>query len=181
LGSIIPYTITAGVNFCATAWRAQFSAAEWTLVLMLRGPAVIDLTAARDGARHVWSVGAAETAAWSPGEYSYAIRAATGRDVLEVESGRVRVLPNLALVTAGFDGRTPNRVALDNIEAVLAKRATLDQERYRINNRELYRTPIGELIRLRGHYTQQVAREEAKRKGQSLFGRQIKVVMKGSC
>jgi hypothetical protein len=147
---------------------------------MLRGPAALDLLAAREGARHVWRVSAAETSQWIAGEYAYTIRATNDADVLEVEAGRVRILPDLARVAMGFDGRSLNRIALDNIEAVLAKRATLDQERYRINNRELYRTPIAELLRLRGHYVQQVAREDAKRRGKSLFGRQIKVVMKGS-
>src|SRR5690606_10716299 len=102
-----------------------------------------------------------------------------GANVYAVESGRVRITPDLAQAAAGFDGRSQNRIALDAIDAVLARRATLDQERYRINNRELYRTPIEDLIRLRSYYATLVAREEATRKGVSPFGRQVKVVMRG--
>lgn len=149
------------------------------MTLMLRGPQAIDLQANRDGARHVWSVPADVTSAWQPGEYAYAIRARSGANAYDVESGRVRIMPDLAAAPVGYDGRSPNRIALDAIEAVLAKRATMDQERYRINNRELYRTPIADLIKLRAHYARLVAQEEAAARGRPLFGRQVKVVMRG--
>lgn len=176
---IVPKTIQAGVNFSATAWRSEFSGAAWGMTLMLRGPQVHDLPADRDGARHVWSVPASDTSDWRAGDYAYTIRASDGENVHEVESGRVRITPDLAKAAAGFDGRSQNRIALDAIESVIAKRATLDQERYRINNRELYRTPIADLIRLRSHYAALVAREEAASKGRSPFGRQVKIVMRG--
>lgn len=176
---IIPKTIQAGVNFCATAWRSEYSGAAWVMTLMLRGAQVHDLVSERDGARHVWSVPATDTAGWTAGDYAYTIRATDGTNVHEVESGRVRVTPDLAAAAAGFDGRSQNRIALEAIEAVIAKRASLDQERYRINNRELYRTPVADLIRLRAHYVALVSKEEASRNGKSLFGRQVKVVMRG--
>lgn len=175
---ILPSTIGAGVNFSACAWRAQFSGADWALTLLLRGPAVIDLTANRDGARHVWDIAGGLTKDWTPGEYAYAIRATNGEDIVEVESGRVRIVPDLAAMPAGDDGRSPNRIALDAIEAVIAKRATQGQERYRINNRELYRTPIVDLLKLRAHYLERVAREQAQAQGRALFGQQVKVVMR---
>lgn len=149
------------------------------MTLMLRGAQVHDLQSERDGARHVWSVPASDTGAWTAGDYAYTIRATDGTNVHEVESGRVRITPDLATAEAGFDGRSANRIALEAIEAVIAKRASLDQERYRINNRELYRTPVADLIKLRAHYVALVSKEEASRKGRSLFGRQVKVVMRG--
>lgn len=181
--TIIPKTIAAGVDFTATAWCAEFSGTAWSMVLMLRGPAAIDLPAERDGARHTWSVPASETSGWAPGDYAYSIRATDGEKVREVESGRVRVRPDIAAAAAGYDGRSQNRIALEAIEAVLARRATVDQERYRINTgngeRELYRTPIAELIRLRNHYARLVAQEEAA--GSRRGWRQVKVVMRGLC
>lgn len=174
---IVPKTIAAGVNFSASAWRSEYSGAEWSLILLLRGPAVIDLHADRDGARHVWDVVGTQTAEWKPGEYAYAVRASNGSDVIDIETGRLRIRPDLAAAVEGYDGRSEYRKALDAIEAVLAKRATLDQDRYRINNRELYRTSPAELIRLRAHYVELVRREEMKAKGGRLFGRQVKFVM----
>lgn len=149
------------------------------MTLLMRGPQVQDLPSERDGARHVWDVAGSDTAAWQAGEYAYTIRATDGTNVHEVESGRVRITPDLAAAPAGYDGRSQNRIALDAIEAVIAQRATVDQERYRINNRELYRTPIGDLIKLRAHYVALLAREESSRTGRSLFGRQVKIVMRG--
>ncbi len=177
---IVPKTIAAGVNFIATAWRSEFSGADWTMVLMLRGPASIDLEADRDAARHVWGVPAATTAAWPPGVYAYQVRATNSEgDAVAVESGMRTIARDFSATPAGTDVRSPNRIALDAIEAVIAKRASLDQERYRINNRELYRTSIADLIRLRAHYVELCAREDAKARGRKLFGQQVKIVMGG--
>lgn len=176
----VPQTISAGVNFGFTVWRPEFSGAEWSAHLMLRGPAVLDIDAVRDGALHRFSVLGAITAAWVPGEYAYTIRATNGADVLEVESGRARVFADVAAASAGYDGRSPDRVALDAIDAVIAKRATVDQASYRINNRELERTPIADLLRLRAYYRDRVRSEKACAAGNgNPFGRKIRVSFAG--
>lgn len=173
---IVPKTITAGVNFSASAWDSRFSGAAWEMRLIIGGQVQATVIATRDGARHVWDVPAATTAAWSAGEVEYSVRAYEGDDVFEVEFGRVRILGDIA---NGGSTASPNRIALEAIEAVLAKRATLDQQRYRINNRELYRESIAELIRLRDHYAELCAREDAAASGRKLFGKQVKIVMGG--
>lgn len=177
---IIPKIIAAGVNFSASGYRSEFSGLDWTFVLLLRGPSAITVDAARDGVRHVWDIPAATTKDWAPGEYAYSIRATNEGDVVEVESGRLRIKPDMATAGAGFDGRTENRKALDAIDAVIANRATVDQASYRINNRELVRTSIADLLKLRTHFFDQVQREEAKARGKSVWGRQVKFVA-GSC
>lgn len=174
----IPKNIAAGVNFTATAWRPEFSGAEWSLVLLLRGPSSIDVVADRNVSRHVWDVPASETAAWPPGAYAYQVRATRDDgDAVIVDSGHCTIAPDFASLPAGAETRSPNRIALAAIEAVIAKRATQDQERYRINNRELYRTPIADLIRLRNHYVELCAREDRKSSGRSAWGRQVKFRM----
>ena len=175
---IVPKKIISGVNFSASLWRAEFSGADWSATIILRGPAAIDLAGARSGSRHVWDVPAADSAEWAPGDYAFAVRVTNGDAVHEVESGRVRIAPNLAAAPVGFDGRSENRIALDAINAVLSKRATLDQERYRINNRELYRTSIADLLKLRAHYIELCRAESAEAAGgRKLFGRQVKIRM----
>ena len=161
---IVPKNIAAGVNFTASAWRAEFSGTDWSLVLILRGPASIDLTADRDGARHVWDIVAADTAAWAPGTYAYQVRATSDDgDAVIVESGMRTIAADFAALAPGAEVRTPNRIALDAIEAVIAKRATVDQRSYRIRSgdseRELERMSVEELLKLRGHY-RQLVREE---------------------
>jgi ferric-dicitrate binding protein FerR (iron transport regulator) len=173
---IIPSQITAGLSFQARAQLADYPVGVWTLRLLLRGAVAVDVDATVDGSDHVFSVAAGVTATWTAGEYAFAVRATNGTDVVEVEAGRVRVLADLANASAGFDPRSQNRIALDAIEAVIAKRATLDQDRYRINNRELYRTPIAELLRLRKHYKVECQREEGKAAGKGRIG-SVQVVM----
>ena len=89
--------------------------------------------------------------------------------------GQITITPDLINAPVGFDGRTPNQIALDAIEAVIAQRATLDQERYRINNRELYRTSIPDLIKLRDHYVRLVKREQDIACGRNPFGNTVRV------
>jgi hypothetical protein len=142
---------------------------------MLRGPSAIDLTGTVAGNLHSISASAAETAEWTPGEYAYTIRATNGPDVAEVESGYITIKPNMASLAAGSEIRTHAAIVLANIEAVLEKRATQDQQRYTINNRELWRTPIADLLLLRSTYRNMVLQEQRKARGQSAFGRSVRV------
>ena len=115
----------------------------------MRGPIAINLAATIDGDEFVFSADASTTATWSAGDYWYSVRVTSGSAVQELESGQVTVLPDMATASSGYDGRTQAEIALAAIEAVLANRATKDQDRYRINNRELYRTSISDLLKLR--------------------------------
>ena len=135
------------------------------------------MTAAAEGSQHRFRQTLSEPANWAAGDYWYTLRAvdaATG-DMVEVECGQVTITPDLVNAAVGFDGRTPNQIALDAIEAVIAQRATLDQERYRINNRELYRTSIPDLLKLRDHYVRLVKREQDIACGRNPFGNTVRV------
>lgn len=154
---------------------SNYPATEWTLTAHLRGGVAIDLLAVADGTDHAFNAAAAVTAEYTPGRYQLTLRATNGTAVEEVQNSAVDILPDLATVTSPYDGRTDNEKALEAIDAVLGKRASLDQERYRINNRELYRTPIADLLKLRSFYATAVRREKAKNSGQSTFGRRINV------
>lgn len=177
MSRIVPNTINSGFNFSAQTWQPNYSGAEWTLELLLRGAGTISLTSERNGARHVFSANAAETASWIAGEYAYFLRAVSGDDAFLLEQGTVRVTPDATKIADGTDIRSDAQKALDAIDAVLAKRATIDQKRYRINNRELERTDPKDLIALRAHFFELVQREKAKASGKSLFGRQVKFYM----
>lgn len=177
MSRIVPKTINGGFNFNAQTWQPNYSGAEWTLELLLRGTGTITLTGERNSARHVFSANAEETATWVAGEYAYFLRAVSGSDAHLIEQGNVRVLPDATKIADGTDVRSEARKALDAIDAVIAKRAAIDQKSYRINNRELERTDIKDLIALRAHYFDLVQREEAKARGKSLFGRQVKFYM----
>ncbi len=141
----------------------------------MRGPGdPINLQANRDSAhRFAWSVPAAVTAGWAPGRYSYVVRATEGETTLDVEAGDIVIAPDLVAAGAGYDARSQNRIALESIDAVIAKRATVDQSRYRINNRELWRMSPAELFQLRAHFLREVRKEDAAASGRPLFGHQV--------
>lgn len=173
-----PDKIGAGLTFNVLLTLTAYPAPDWAVSVYLRGPAAIDLAATAEGSQHRLTADAATTASWAPGLYRYTMRATRDGEVVEVEQGQVTVVPDVASATEPYDGRSKAQIALDAIDAVLANRATLDQERYRINNRELYRTSIGDLLKLRSYYATLVQREQAASCGKNLFGGTVRVRLK---
>lgn len=172
----LPTEITAGVTLDIPITLTAYPAGGgWSLALVLRGPQSIDLTALANGDTHVVHVAAAATADWAAGDYWYTIRVTDGTDVFEVDSGRVKIVGDLTAESDGYDGRSHVDKVLSAIEAVIEGRATRDQESYKINNRELQRTPISDLLKLRDQYRDEARRMRAAAKGQSLLGRRVLV------
>ena len=176
--STFPKQITAGLTFETRLTSKKYPPALWSAELLMRGPIAINLAATIDGDEFVFSADASTTATWAAGDYWYSVRVTSGSAVQELESGQVTVLPDMATASSGYDGRTQAEIALAAIEAVLANRATKDQDRYRINNRELYRTSISDLVKLRDFYRDLVNRERAAKCGSNPFGRKLRVVLK---
>lgn len=172
----IPASLRAGDTW---AWRDSYSGYKanegWTLSYSLVNVGgKIDLPSGgitADGADFAIVVAAATTNGYAPGVYTLVARVTRSGEVHTVRSGTLQVLPNL---TAAADTRSHARKVLEAIEAVLERRATLDQENYTIGTRSLARTPIPELIKLRDRYKQEVYAEktaEALAKGLSPSGR----------
>lgn len=177
---ILPGSITAGLTFKRTVTLAAYPADQgWVLHAYFRGKAAIDIDSTPSGTQHVFSVPAATTAAWQEGNYGYSIRAvhSSSGEVYEVDSGTIDILGDMQTATGG-DYRSHAQKVLDAVEAVIEGRATLDQERYRINNRELYRTPMADLLKLRAQYRNEVRQEKAKACGKSLFGQTVRVSLR---
>lgn len=165
--------MTAGLDFRAVINLPDYRAPDWALRAFLRGPRAIDLMAVADGDSHIFVADAATTAAWTPGVYWYSLRVTKGGAVMEAGGGQLTVEPDLAAVSEPYDGRSQAAIALDAIDAVLAKRATRDQQRYTINNRELWRTSIADLLKLRAYYAVQVSRERARNSCNPRWGRPV--------
>ena len=148
-------------------------------MIVLAGPQKIELLSEPLGDLHRISVAAGETSGWAGGLYAVSVRVASGADLVEVESGQVTVTADLATAEGVFDPRSHAQRMLDAIEAVLEKRATLDQQSYTIAGRSLVRTPIVELKALRDEYRREVGRLNADGKPRRLLGRRITVRFKG--
>lgn len=174
--NLIPNKFTAGesLNLCINL--TAYPAPDWSLSLYLRGPAAIDLTSTADNNLHKFTISAETTSSWQASSYWYELRATDDETVTVIEEGSLIIKPDLSDISAPYDGRHHVEKVLDAIEAVIESRATKDQERYRINNRELQRTPLGELIALRSKYRAELLQIKRAKKGQSLLGRKIYTV-----
>jgi hypothetical protein len=173
---IFPASITAGLSFKAKLISLrEYPAPEWGLAVILRGPSAQVITAQPEGAQHRLEASATATKTWAPGAYLYSVRVMRGDDVLEVERGSTFIARDLEALEGVQDVRTHARRTLDAIEAVIEKRASLDQSRYVINNRELERTPIRDLLLLKDRYAALVRREEAAARGKSTWGPAVRV------
>ncbi len=174
VSGIFPTSISAGLTLDRTTTQTAYPAPAWTLSAVLRGPSQINLTSEPADVSHRFLVAASETGEWSPGDYWYSVRATDGTTVVEVEAGQITIKPDLASISATHDGRNHVQRVLDAIEAVLERRATQDQEKYKINNRELWRTPLSELLVLRDRYRSELRRMKAAAKG-GLFDQAVRV------
>lgn len=176
---IVPAKISAGVTFSKLVTLTAYPATSWALSVILRGPAAIDLSATSSGNQHQLTASATETGAYVAGLYAYSARVTNGDgDVVEVESGTVTVLPDLANQADGGDMRSHNRKVLDSVRAVIERRATIDQERYTINGRELWRTPLTDLLKFESIYAARVRQEEAQARGGNTLGQTIRMRLK---
>lgn len=151
-------------------WRREdlsdYPASSWTLKYRFKNAAGgFEITAAADGDAFAVTVAAAVTAAYASGagDYSWAAQVSAGAVVKTVDSGVLKVLPNLFAGSAGdaSDQRSHARKVLDAIRAVIEGRASKDQEEYSIAGRSLKRTPLADLIKLESTYSQRVAGETA--------------------
>ncbi len=172
--STIPGEIGAGVTFTVIACLPVYPAPDWSIDLILRGPSQIDIGSVSNVENHELRAAASVTKDWKPGRYRYEIRASNGDDVVTVESGEVKISPDLSAQVAGFDGRDHVRRVLDAVEAVIENRATIDQQHYQINNRSLTRTPMADLLKLRAKYRDELAGQKRVHRGGGL-GPQYKV------
>ena len=118
-----------------------------------------------------WTVNIA-TDNMKAGQYSAELWATYAGDVKRIAS---RLSFTIRAALGVGDIRSQARKALEAIEAMLAGQANEGVRRYRINNRELERYTVDELLQLRSHFASEVQREERKNKGLSGLGPRIAV------
>jgi len=153
-----PTTIVAGdrLTFKRTNLSTDYPVADYVLKYSARleksGSTEIAITAiVRDG-EYIVEVGRLVTEGYAVGVYhwqAYIVRNSDSERVT-VDEGTWEVEPNR--VTSNVDPRGHVKKVLDAIEATIEGRASKDQESYSIQGRSLARTPIADLILLRGKY-----------------------------
>lgn len=150
-------------------WNKSLAAypasAPWTLKYRFKHPtaAGFEVVASASGDNYAITVAATTTAALIAGTFTWIAWVEGGAsEKYTVDEGTLVVLPDYRNGTAAavLDDRSHSRIVLDAIEAVIEKRATQDQERYMIAGRELWRTPIPTLLKLRQTYRAEVRAQD---------------------
>jgi hypothetical protein len=160
-----PLSARAGDTWTWTRTLADYPAGTWTLKYRFKNATTgFEFTASQSGTDHLVSVAAATTAAFTAGQYQWIAWVEGGTsEKYTVDEGSLQVLPDYraGLATVPLDDRTHARKVLAAIEAVIERRATLDQMEYTIDGRSLKRTPIPDLLKLRQKYQAEVRGQDA--------------------
>jgi hypothetical protein len=117
------------------------------------------VTATANGDNFSIAISAATTANYRVGLLSFVSKVSKDAVVKTIKSGTINIKSSFVDLTS-FDGRTHAQKVLENIEAVLEKTATKDQESYSIKGRSLSRRSLEELTTLRDKYKREVQQEK---------------------
>jgi hypothetical protein len=138
----------------------------WALKYYIRGAGTgLDVTGTDDDDDDVFElvITATQTAGLAIGNWSWQSFAEKDAEKFLISQGNFKVKEGFATIAAAttFDGRSQVKIALDAIDAVIAGKATLDQQEYTIGNRSLRRYAMSDLIALRKEY-QRLYNEELR-------------------
>lgn len=169
----VPAELTAGDLWQWTRDLEDYPAGTWTLTYyFLNGEEKFSAAGTADGTTHSFSIAAATSADYKPGNYKYFGRVVNGSASYTVEEGWIEVLRNPA-AAGNFDARSWARRTLDAIEATLEGKASSDQLAMSINGRSISKIPPRELMDWRDRLRAEV-REEDQADNAGL-GRNIRV------
>ena len=157
-----PASILAGSTLKWSKCLPDYPATDgWTLTYKFRGPSVgFDVEAEADGSDYLITVAAEDTETMVSGTWFYQGWVEKDGEKYPIASGQVIVTAALPDEEEIYDGRSQFKRILDAIDAMLAGKATLDQQEYQIGDRMLARIPIPDLIKLRETYAKLVFQEQ---------------------
>ena len=156
--------INSGSNFKYSV-KYKYSPLDYTaeLVIINKDNKYSIIATADDDDKYVFEALPATTSTYAPGNYGFYVYVEQEYEgtVIErhlAEQGTITVYPDITTVSAA-DIRSHPKKVLDAIEAILENRATIDQQMYMIGGRQLVRTPISDLLKLRSLYKQEYEAE----------------------
>ncbi len=157
-----PTSIVAGDTAKWLKTLADYPAsAGWSLVYtLINAHHKIVITSTAQGDDHLVNESATTTNEWNAGTYDWRAQATNAGEVYTVGAGRITIAPSFDAVNK-LDSRSPSRVMLDAVEAVMLKTASSNVQEYEIAGRRLKHYSMGELLQLRDRLRGEVAREEA--------------------
>jgi hypothetical protein len=120
-GDTVTWTDTLAADYPATGWTLKYT--------FINECGKIEVTASADGDSYEATIDAATSDTYLPGDYNWVGKVtdiATGLEVHTVLAGNTKILVNV-VDHPKYDARIWAEVALENVEAVIANRATLLQ------------------------------------------------------
>jgi len=150
-----PQTLTAGDTVQWTRSISDYLPADgWVLSYSFRksGATVINITAGASGADHYVNVSAATSAAWGAGVWDVQGYVTLGAARHQVFASLITILPNLAVLTSGFDPRSYAKQVLDAIEVVQLAEASKTLVSWSGLELSIAKMPLLDRERLRDRY-----------------------------
>ncbi len=161
----IPSQLQVGDTWQWTESLPDYPAsAGWALSFSLYryGQAVIQIPASVCGDDFSVTVLAATTAGKVAGQWQWTAYVNKGSDRFTVETGTVKLKPDLAAATSTTDLRTDDEKILDALVATQQRRATKEQESMQIAGRAIRYMAPDELEKMIGIYTYKVKAQQGR-------------------
>lgn len=167
-----PRAFIAGETLTWSKSLSDYPASEWTLKYSFKGPtstglAGSDVTATADGEDFLVEIASSSSDDLSAGTYRLVgwVESGSEKHYVYDEDCIVRPAPAAGVL----ETRSTNKIIVDAIDAVMQNKASLDQQSYKIADRELVRYQPDQLLKFRTYYWNEYVKEErAKRGGSSM-------------
>lgn len=158
----LPSKIVAGDQVSFTTKLKNYSSTDgWALTYHLvnyESHESVDGTP--DGDAWSFTITAAKTSDYSPGQYDAFAIVSRDEERISIIRQKVQVLPNPAAGAGDF--RSQAEIALDAVEAMLARKATQDQKAVTIDGHLITRFSFDELMRHRDRLRREVQQERER-------------------
>lgn len=159
----IPRQIVAG---CSYTWSDRFidyKPLDYSLSWAIRGASALNLISASFGDEFQTTLLPIGSSALSPGRYYFqAIVSDSSGGKFYLGAGELEVLANFESIISPYDGSTTAQKLLSLVEtAIKARLEGGAVDSYEIRGRNLSRTPLPDLVKLRDRLKIEVARERS--------------------
>jgi hypothetical protein len=159
----IPKSFTLGESL---EWERDYTDYKtsdgWAVTAKFRASGSTGFDIAASGENSIWTFSAlpAATASLTAGVFYCQVWATRTNEAKIIETAAVVASAPFGATSVNFDGRSQYQKILQAIDALVAGKATLDQQAYQIGNRRLDRIPIPDLLALRSQYAKLYNREK---------------------
>lgn len=174
LSEIFPqnkFTVGDSINFTVTLSQYPASSYVLTYVFRMDAKSVIKIIASSDSDNfgHIVNITKTQSATFYPGTYSVQAYITNISTTEKQTLGSYTWEFSPDLFTYQDDPRSAYQIALDNINELLAGKASNDVKNYTIGTRSIGKMSVSELLKLRAFYKKQVRAEQGLGEGKVIY------------